>query len=193
MSTISCREARFLFIRYTHLPLRSTFRDITTVVELMGSALSSLLKWSETSAKGAGRWPLPPLKRRSENRSARMSFALILPSTKQSPSTTLLLPEPFGPTMAVKPFERGMLTFEFPNDLKPRSSILLTYVTFPTLGGLSTLLLVSLHKLFYFPHLSLKIFRFWVFRRFLWRFGKKTGNLGKKALTNFLVALLGHP
>jgi hypothetical protein len=44
----------------------------------------------------------------------------------------LLFPEPFGPTIAVSPGERGKVTLVFPNDLNPRSSILLMYANFPT-------------------------------------------------------------
>jgi hypothetical protein len=36
--------------------------------------------------------------------------------------------------MAVNPFERGIVTLEFPNDLKPLSSILDMWGTFSTLG-----------------------------------------------------------
>jgi len=70
------------------------------------------------------------------------------------------LPERFGPTMAVKPLERGMLTLEFPNDLKPRSSILLTYTTFHTLGGLFTPLLGQPPKIVLFPSFAVKNFSF---------------------------------
>ena len=56
-----------------------------------------------TSAADVGRRPSLPLKMTSSIRSPRRLRALCSPSTHVIASMTLLLPHPFGPTMAVTP------------------------------------------------------------------------------------------
>ena len=67
----------------------------------MGNFLSALSKTSTTDAL----FNLPelpaPLKIRSSPRLPRKLFMLCSPTTQRKASATLLLPEPFGPTIAV--------------------------------------------------------------------------------------------
>ena len=61
------------------------------------------MSFSRTSAAAVGLRASLPLKITSSIRSPRRLLALCSPSTHVMASTTLLLPQPFGPTMAVTP------------------------------------------------------------------------------------------
>ena len=68
-----------------------------------GTRAATPLSFRRTSAAAVGlRASLPP-KMTSSMRSPRRLLALCSPSTQVSASTTLLLPQPFGPTIAVTP------------------------------------------------------------------------------------------
>src|SRR2546426_12798146 len=54
---------------------------------------------------------------RSVSLPARIAFELFGPRTNRIASAMLLLPEPFGPVMAVNPWRTGTVIFR-PNDLK---------------------------------------------------------------------------
>src|SRR5881397_2715185 len=54
---------------------------------------------------------------RSVSFPARIAFELFGPRTNRIASAMLLLPEPFGPVMAVYPWRNGTVIFR-PNDLK---------------------------------------------------------------------------
>src|SRR3989442_15858120 len=59
----------------------------------------------------------PPFQRRSVSLPARIAFELFGPRTNRIASAMLLLPDPFGPVIAVKPWRNGTVIFR-PNDLK---------------------------------------------------------------------------
>src|SRR5947209_9255196 len=59
----------------------------------------------------------PPFQMRSVSLPARIAFELFGPRTNRIASAMLLLPDPFGPVMAVKPSRKGTVIFR-PNDLK---------------------------------------------------------------------------
>src|SRR3989344_9113620 len=65
---------------------------------------------------------LEPFQMRSSPRLPRMLFIDCSPSTNRNASAILLLPEPFGPTIAVIAVANCSGVF-FANDLKPESSI----------------------------------------------------------------------
>src|SRR5437870_8703272 len=54
---------------------------------------------------------------RSVSLPARIAFELFGPRTNRIASAMLLLPDPFGPVIAVKPWRNGTVIFR-PNDLK---------------------------------------------------------------------------
>ena len=76
---------------------------------------------SRTSAAPVGLRASLPLKITSSIRSPRRLFALCSPSTHVMASATLLLPHPFGPTMAVTPSSKAS-SDRSENDLKPAIS-----------------------------------------------------------------------
>ena len=63
----------------------------------------------------------------------RRVFAPCSPMTQASASTTLLLPEPFGPTTAVTPFSKAKVV-ALAKDLKPLRVRLLRYTATPFLA-----------------------------------------------------------
>ena len=60
-----------------------------------------------------------PLKMQSDMRSARSILWLCSPRTQEIASTTLDLPQPFGPTMQVIPLPLNVIGVFSQNDLKP--------------------------------------------------------------------------
>src|SRR5229473_3245662 len=95
-----------------------------------------------TSASPSGGRLVVPLKMQSAIRSARSDLWLCSPSTQEMASTTLDLPQPFGPTMQVVPDPLNVTTVRSQNDLKPRIS------TFRSLSKVSPLSLKSRHAKF---------------------------------------------
>src|SRR6267143_685110 len=75
-----------------------------------------------TSASPSGGRLVVPLKMQSAMRSARSDLWLCSPRTQEMASTTLDLPQPFGPTMQVVPDPLKVTTVRSQNDLKPRIS-----------------------------------------------------------------------
>ena len=104
-SRISFNRQVLLFIRYSLSPLLYTFRVICTSSASIGSALApSPLEFEIsklTSAVPAAFLLLLPLNITSAICPLRRLLALCSPSTHFTASTTLLLPQPFGPTIAV--------------------------------------------------------------------------------------------
>src|SRR4051794_39299218 len=86
----------------------------------MGSAPSELSIVSTTSARPSGGRPAVPAKMTSSIFPPRSDLAPCSPSTHEIASTTLDLPEPFGPTTHVIPGSNRSVV-EDANDLKPRS------------------------------------------------------------------------
>src|SRR5262245_66398832 len=86
----------------------------------MGSAPSELSMVRTTSARPSGGRPDVPAKMTSSILPPRSDLAPCSPMTQASASTTLDLPEPFGPTMQVMPgSSRNVVDEE--NDLNPPS------------------------------------------------------------------------
>ena len=75
----------------------------STTVAAAIAACATSVSFSRTSAAAVGLRASLPLKITSSMRSPRRLLALCSPSTHVMASTTLLLPQPFGPTMAVTP------------------------------------------------------------------------------------------
>src|ERR671932_2912944 len=85
----------------------------------MGSAPSVLSIVSVTSARPSGGRPLVPAKMTSSIFPPRSDLAPCSPITQARASTTLDLPEPFGPTTQVMPGSKVSDVAEA-NDLNPR-------------------------------------------------------------------------
>ena len=75
---------------------------------------------SVTSARPSGARPEVPAKMTSSILPPRRSFAPCVPMTQRSASSTLDLPEPFGPTTQVMPGSKRSVVAEA-KDLKPLS------------------------------------------------------------------------
>src|SRR6478752_2672317 len=84
----------------------------------MGSAPSELSMVRVTSARPSGGRSAVPAKMTSSILPPRSAFAPCSPSTQAIASTTLDLPEPFGPTTAVMPGSRRSVVDDA-NDLNP--------------------------------------------------------------------------
>src|SRR6476646_10525041 len=84
----------------------------------MGSAPSLLSIVSVTSARPSGGRPEVPAKMTSSIFPPRSAFAPCSPSTQEIASTTLDLPEPFGPTTQVIPGSSFNVVADA-KDLKP--------------------------------------------------------------------------
>src|SRR5579875_1880745 len=84
----------------------------------MGSALSVLSIVNVTSARPSGGRPAVPAKMTSSILPPRSALAPCSPSTQAIASTTLDLPEPFGPTTAVMPGSKRRVVADA-KDLKP--------------------------------------------------------------------------
>src|SRR5579863_382796 len=85
----------------------------------MGSAPSVLSMVSVTSARPSGGREVVPAKTTSSILPPRSDLAPCSPMTQERASTTLDLPEPFGPTTQVMPGSRRSVVAEA-KDLKPR-------------------------------------------------------------------------
>ncbi len=90
-------------IAYSLEPLRNRVRLIVTSAYSIGSAPSLLSIVSCTSARPSGPRVDVPAKMTSSILPPRRVFAPCSPITQASASTTLDLPDPFGPTMHVTP------------------------------------------------------------------------------------------
>src|SRR5258707_3043751 len=75
-----------------------------------------------TSARPSGGRLVVPLNMQSAMRSARSDLWLCSPRTQEMASTTLDLPQPFGPTMQVVPDPLNVTTVRSQNDLTPTIS-----------------------------------------------------------------------
>ena len=95
-----------------------------------------------TSARPIGGRFTVPLKMQSLMRPARRDLWLCSPSTQLMASTTLDLPQPFGPTMQVVPVPLNVTTVRSQNDLNPvistfRSFSKISPLTLSALGAYS--------------------------------------------------------
>src|SRR5690606_2404126 len=107
-------------IAYSEPPLRNMVREMVTSEYSIGSAPSELSMVSCTSARPSGGRPEVPAKMTSSILPPRSDLAPCSPITQARASTTLDLPDPFGPTMQVIPGSSWSVVEEA-NDLKPRS------------------------------------------------------------------------
>ncbi len=87
-----------------------------------------------TSARPSGGRPAVPAKITSSILPPRSDLAPCSPMTQASASTTLDLPEPFGPTTQVIPGSKRSVVAEA-NDLKPRRVMLFRYTSVEVLAG----------------------------------------------------------
>src|SRR6195952_4753187 len=94
----------------------------------MGSAPSALSIVRSTSALPSGPFVAVPAKMTSSILPPRSVLAPCSPMTQASASTTLLLPDPLGPTTQVTPCSNAKVV-DVANDLKPLSVRLLRYMT----------------------------------------------------------------
>src|SRR5690606_22216282 len=102
-SVMSFRRHFTSFNRYSDSPVRYNLRVIVTVVNSVGRMFLLLLSVKETSARLAGLRVFVPLKIIFSIFSERNVFVLCSPNTQRMASTTLDLPQPLGPTIAVTP------------------------------------------------------------------------------------------
>src|SRR5439155_400384 len=93
-----------------------------SITKRAASASSGSSMVMVTSASPSGGRLLVPLKMQSAMRSARSDLWLCSPRTQEMASTTLDLPQPFGPTMQVVPDPLNVTTVRSQNDLKPTIS-----------------------------------------------------------------------
>ncbi len=105
-------------ISYSLSPDRNIRRVIETSVYSIGSAPSELSIVSVTSARPSGGRPPAPAKMTSSILPPRSALAPCSPSTQEIASTTLDLPEPFGPTTQVIPGSSLSVVADA-KDLKP--------------------------------------------------------------------------
>src|SRR5580698_4306526 len=89
---------------------------------------------SATSARPSGAREVVPAKMTSSILPPRSDFAPCSPITQESASTTLDLPEPFGPTTQVIPGSKRSVVADA-NDLKPRRVMLFRYTSVGVLAG----------------------------------------------------------
>ncbi len=105
---------------YSLPPLRNIVRVMVTSAYSIGRAPSVLSMVRLTSARPSGARPLVPAKMTSSILPPRSDLAPCSPITQESASTTLDLPEPFGPTTQVMPGSKRRVVAEA-KDLNPRS------------------------------------------------------------------------
>src|SRR6266478_8960423 len=118
---ISRRRQDVLFRRYSELPSRYTRRVTRTSCHSIPSSSAQSLKVSETSANPTGLRVSAPLKITSAISSPRRDLADCSPKAHRTASSTLDLPQPFGPTIAVMPSWKLKVVLSA-NDLKPSNS-----------------------------------------------------------------------
>src|SRR5215210_7927286 len=111
--------------------------------------LSALSRTSVTSATPAGGKESDPEKSKSLIKPARKRLGLPSPRANNTASVMLLLPEPFGPTIAVTPPESGILTGRA-NVLKPfkkmAESIATVYAGLPHKGSCGKVQQTTVHN-----------------------------------------------
>lgn len=113
-------------ISYSLSPERNIRRVMETSVYSIGSAPSVLSMVRVTSARPSGARPAVPAKMTSSILPPRRALAPCSPRTQAMASTTLDLPEPFGPTTQVIPGSSFNVVAEA-KDLNPFTVRLLRY------------------------------------------------------------------
>src|SRR4051812_5892332 len=115
---MSRSRQELLLISYSLAPSRNIRRVIDTSVYSIGRAPSLLSIVRVTSARPSGARPDVPAKMTSSIFPPRRALAPCSPRTQAMASTTLDLPEPFGPTTQVMPGSSRSVVAEA-KDLKP--------------------------------------------------------------------------
>src|SRR5207302_6089900 len=105
-----------------------------SITKRAASASSGSSMVMVTSASPSGGRLVVPLKMQSAMRSARSDLWLCSPRTQEMASTTLDLPQPFGPTMQVVPDPLKVTTVRSQNDLKPTISTFRSFSKMSPLG-----------------------------------------------------------
>src|SRR6266446_4026421 len=105
-----------------------------SITKRAASASSGSSMVMVTSASPSGGRLVVPLKMQSAIGSARSDLWLCSPRTQEMASTTLDLPQPFGPTIHVVPDPLNVTTVRSQNDLKPTIS---TFRSFSKMSPLS--------------------------------------------------------
>src|SRR5713226_9425192 len=114
-----------------------------SITKRAASASSGSSMVMVTSASPSGGRFVVPLKMQSAMRSARSDLWLCSPRTQEMASTTLDLPQPFGPTMQVVPEPLNVTTVRSQNDLKPTIS---TFRSFSKMSPFGRQLLHGCHR-----------------------------------------------
>src|SRR5215211_4757470 len=133
-SCTSIKRQLLPLISYSLPPSRNIRRVIDTSEYSIGSELSELSIVTVTSARPSGGRDDVPAKMTSSILPPRSVFAPCSPITQDTASTTLDLPEPFGPTTQVMPGSKRRIVGEA-KDLKPFSVRLLRYTTIQPTGA----------------------------------------------------------
>src|SRR5690554_2042303 len=132
-SCTSSRRQVSPLIAYSLPPLRNRVRLMVTSAYSIGSAPSELSMVRMTSARPRGPLVAVPAKMTSSILPPRRVFAPCSPMTQARASTTLDLPEPFGPTTQVTPSSKANVV-DCANDLNPLRVRLFRY-TYPALSS----------------------------------------------------------
>src|SRR5699024_10787913 len=119
-SWMSSNRQEVPLIAYSEPPPEDRVREMVTSAYSIGRAPSVLSMVRETSARPSGGREEVPAKITSAIAPPRSDLAPCSPITQASASTTLDLPDPFGPTTQVMPGSRLSVVADA-NDLKPRS------------------------------------------------------------------------
>ncbi len=125
-SWMSSNRQELPLISYSLSPERNIRRVMETSVYSIGSAPSVLSMVRVTSARPSGARPAVPAKMTSSILPPRSALAPCSPRTQAMASTTLDLPEPFGPTTQVIPGSSFNVVAEA-KDLNPFTVRLLRY------------------------------------------------------------------
>src|ERR1700739_1211265 len=131
---MSINRQELPLISYSLAPSRNIRRVIDTSEYSMGSALSELSIVTVTSARPSGGRDDVPAKMTSSILPPRRGLAPCSPITQLSASTTLDLPDPFGPTTQVMPGSKRRVVGEA-KDLKPFNVRLLRCTTCQRTGA----------------------------------------------------------
>src|SRR3989344_9068229 len=120
-SMMSLRRTSDLFKKYCEIPSRPIRRLTDTSLKSTGKNPEPLSKWSPACAMDILGLLGGPFQIKSSVLAPRRFLASRSPKSQRIESMTLLLPLPFGPTMAVIPAGNSKTVF-WAKDLKPLSS-----------------------------------------------------------------------
>ena len=131
---MSFRRHGVLLMKYWPSPERNTRRVTVTSLYSVPSTASQSVSVRLTSAIASGLAWSVPLKITSVMAPPRSAFGLCSPSTQRIASDTLLLPQPFGPTIAIIPGSNTSFV-RSAKLLNPTISSALRYTVSPCAAG----------------------------------------------------------